>query len=155
MNSTGADINKKIVPNRSGFYSLENKTEIINAPYIDYSISWGGGGLISTPEDLVRFGSSHLEPGFLKEATLKEMFTSQRTNDGTATGIGFAWRILNDQKGLRYYHPGEAVGGRSYLIIHPKQKLVISLVHNLTGGSLSAGVKVSDIFVEEIKSPKE
>lgn len=155
MNSTGADINKKIVPNRSSFYSLENKTETINAPYIDYSISWGGGGLISTPEDLVRFGSAHLEPGFLKEATLKEMFTSQRTNDGTATGIGFAWRILNDQKGLRYYHPGEAVGGRSYLIIHPKQKLVISLVHNLTGGSLSAGVKVSDIFVEEIKSSKE
>ncbi len=155
MNSTGADINKKIISNRASFYSLENKTEIINAPYIDYSISWGGGGFISTPEDLVRFGSALLEPGFLKEETLKEMFTSQKTSDGTPTGIGFAWRIIEGKKGIYYYHPGEAIGGRSYLVIYPKQKLVVSLVHNLTGGSLNAGVKVSDIFIEEIDSGKK
>lgn len=148
MQSSSADDNRKIVPNRTRFYSLDENKSLINAPYIDGSETWAGGGFLSTSEDLVRFGSAHLQNGFLKEATLKEIFTSQRTSDGKETGTGFGWRIGTDKEGrIYYFHPGENVGGRSYLWMYPHQKVVVVMLHNLTGASLASIVEISKLFV--------
>ena len=39
-------------------YYLRNwKGQLINAPYVDNSYKWAGGGFISTTEDLVKFGN--------------------------------------------------------------------------------------------------
>jgi len=118
MPNSSADDNRKIIPNRTRFYSLDADKKLINAPYIDRSYSWAGGGFLSTSEDLARFGSMHLKSGFLKEETLKEMFTSQKTSDGKETGVGFGWRINKDKEGrLYYFHPGENVGmGRDHTL---------------------------------------
>ena len=34
------------------------------------------------PEDLATFGNAHLQPGFLKADTLRQLFTTQKTADG-------------------------------------------------------------------------
>lgn len=150
MPNTSADDNRKIIPNRSRFYSLDADKNVINAPYVDRSYSWAGGGFLSTSEDLVRFGSAHLQKGFLKEETLKVMFTSQKTSDGKETGTGWGWRINKDKEGRTFYfHPGENVGGRSYLLIYPEKKVVVAMLHNLTGASLASIIDISKIFVEE------
>jgi len=151
MTSTTADKNEAIIPNRTRFYSLDKDRSVINAAYIDGSSGWAAGSFLSTPEDLVRFGSAHLKAGFLKEKTLKEMFTSQKTNDGKPTGTGFGWRIGKDPDGRTiYFHPGENVGGRSYLVVYPESGLVIAVVHNLTGGSLAVATQVSRSFAAAI-----
>ena len=150
MSATGADDNQKIIPNRTRFYSLDAGKNVINAPYIDSSESWAGGGFLSTSEDLVRFGCAHLRSDFLKEKTLKEMFTSQKTLEGKETGTGFGWRIKKDKEGrLYYFHPGENVGGRSYLVIYPKEKVVVAMLHNLTGASLASVMDISRLFITE------
>ena len=150
MSATGADDNQKIIPNRTRFYSLDADKNVINAPYIDSSESWAGGGFLSTSEDLVRFGSAHLKGNFLNEKTLKEMFRSQKTADGKETGTGFGWRINKDREGRLYYcHPGENVGGRSYLVVYPKEKVVVAMLHNLTGASLASIIDISKLFVAE------
>lgn len=150
MPNTSADDNRKIIPNRTRFYSLDADKKVINAPYIDRSYSWAGGGFLSNSEDLVRFGSAHLQKGFLKEETLKVMFTSQKTSDGKETGTGLGWRINKDKEGRTYYfHPGENVGGRSYLLMYPEKKVVVAMLHNLTGASLASIIDISKIFVEE------
>lgn len=147
MASTGADDNRKIVRNRSRFYSLDANKNVINAPYIDQSCDWAGGGLLSTADDLARFGSAHLHSGFLKKETLEKMFTSQKTSDGKETGTGWGWRINRDKEGRTYYfHPGENVGGRSYLWAYPKEKVVVAMVHNLTGAHLGTIVEISGAF---------
>lgn len=148
MNSTSADDNRKIIPHRTRFYSLDADKTLINAPYSDRSYSWAGGGFLSTAEDLTRFGSAHLQSGFLKAETLKEMFTSQKTSNDKETRVGFGWRINKDKEGrLYYFQPGENVGGRSYLLMYPKEKVVITMLHNLTGASLSSIIDISKVFI--------
>jgi len=150
MSSTSADDNRQIIPNRTRFYSLDGEKKLINAPYIDRSYSWAGGGFLSTPEDLVRFGSAHLQSGYLKEETLKEIFTSQKNADGKETGTGFGWRIGKDKEGRTFYfHPGENVGGRSYLLMYPEKKVVVAMLHNLTGANLASIIEISKLFIAE------
>lgn len=150
MPNTSADDNRKIIPNRTRFYSLDTDKKLINAPYIDSSESWAGGGFLSNSEDLVRFGSAHLQKDYLKEETLKIMFTSQKTNDGKETGTGWGWRINKDKEGRTFYfHPGENVGGRSYLLMYPEKKVVVAMLHNLTGASLASIIDISRLFIAE------
>ncbi len=56
MRDTIADFNERIIPNRARFYVRDENGPWRNAPYVDNSYKWAAGGLLSTPEDLVRFG---------------------------------------------------------------------------------------------------
>lgn len=150
MRSSSADDNRKIIPDRTRFYSLDANKKLINAPYIDRSYSWAGGGFLSNAEDLVRFGSAHLSDGFICAETRRQMFTSQRTGDGKEMGVGLGWRIRKDKEGrLVYFHPGENVGGRSYLVAYPEKKVVIAMLHNLTGANLASFLEISELFLRE------
>lgn len=131
---TAADQNTQIVEQRSRFYELEKDGHAENAPYVDNSYKWAGGGFLSTAEDLVRFGSAMMEPGFLKAVTLKTIFTPQKTAAGEATEYGIGWFIHKSQSGkLVYEHAGGSVGGTSQLIIYPETRVVVALVTNLSG----------------------
>ena len=86
MNHTYADDPRRIIPGRTRFYSFAGgRTR--NAPFVDNSYKWAGGGFIASVEDLVRFGSAHLSPGFLPQEGLDLLFTSQLTNDGEEIGL--------------------------------------------------------------------
>jgi serine beta-lactamase-like protein LACTB, mitochondrial len=130
---TTADANAKIVEQRSRFYELPKDGTVENAGYVDNSYKWAGGGFLSTAEDLVRFGSILLRPGFLKEESLKLLFTSQKTTSGEETGYGMGWGIGKSASGKRIYeHSGGSVGGHSQLIIYPDTGVVVALVTNLS-----------------------
>ena len=78
------------------------------------------------------------------------MFTSQRTSGDKETGVGFGWRIGKDKAGSTiYFHPGENVGGRSYLLIYPEKKVVVAMLANLTGASLARITDISEQFLRE------
>ena len=131
---TTADQNAQIVEQRSRFYEKEKDGTLENAPYVDNSYKWAGGGFLSTPEDLVRFGSILLQPGFLKAESLKLLFTSQKTKSGEVTGYGVGWGIAKSASGkLVYAHSGGSVGGTSQLIVYPETHVVVALITNLSG----------------------
>jgi serine beta-lactamase-like protein LACTB, mitochondrial len=128
---TTPDQNTQIVEQRSRFYEKAKDGAAENAPYVDNSYKWAGGGFLSTAEDLVRFGSALLQPGFLKAESLKTMFTSQKTNTGEETGYGIGWGSGKSPSGKTVYaHSGGAVGGTSQLIVYPESHIVIALVTN-------------------------
>ena len=132
---TTADQNSRIVEERSRFYEREKDGITENAPYVDNSYKWAGGGFLSTSEDLVRFGSAMLQPGLLRSATLKEMFTPQHTKSGKETEYGIGWFVRRTNSGeLTYGHSGGSVGGTSQLILYPATHVVIALVTNLSEG---------------------
>ena len=148
MKSTSADKPKIIIQNRTRFYSLNKEKQIANAVYIENK-GYAAGGFLSNTEDLVRFGSANLSDGFLKAETRKLIFTSQRTNDGKETGIGFGWRIAKDKEGRRiYHHPGVSVGGKAYLLLYPDKKVVIAMMQNLTEGYLVVASDIAKRFVD-------
>ncbi|NNE98521.1 MAG: beta-lactamase family protein [Pyrinomonadaceae bacterium] len=133
LNSTVADDNRRIIKNRTHFYSVGSDKEWVNAPYTDNSNRWAGGGFLSTSEDLVRFAEAHLKDGFLKPETRRILFTPQKTSDGKETIAGIAWRIARDDQGrIFYHHGGSSIGGRAYLLVYPQQKTAIAVLSNLT-----------------------
>jgi CubicO group peptidase (beta-lactamase class C family) len=132
LRHTAADHVDAIIPHRTRFYRRRADGALLHAPYQDSSYKWAGGGFLSTAEDLVRFGSAHLQPGFFKERTLNVLFADQRLRSGKNTGVGIAWRIGADTKGRRIVHHGGSIdGGRAMLMMFPESKVVVAILANL------------------------
>ncbi len=134
MDDTEADDNEKVILHRARFYDPTPDGNFKNSEYEDVSYKWPSGGMLSTPEDLVRFGSAFLRPGFLKSTTLQLLFTPMRTTSGENTGHGMGWRIRTDRKWgpeLDYEHGGEATGGTCDLILYPETGVVIAVAVNI------------------------
>lgn len=133
LKNTLADDNKKIIENRTGFYSKNSEGQITNEIYMDTSDRLAAGGFLSTSEDLALFGSATLNDSFFKPETRSLIFTSQKTTDGKETGVGFGWRIGKDGKGRTiYHHGGDTIGGRAFLLVYPESKIVVALACNLS-----------------------
>jgi CubicO group peptidase (beta-lactamase class C family) len=131
LTHTRADQKGIVDPHCTKFYSDNVLGQFTTAPEVDSSYKWAGGGYLSTPEDLVRLGSALLQPGFLKDSSLKLLFTPQKTSDGKPTTYGLGWSIGKDAAGHRiYWHTGGSTGGKSVLLLHPETKTVFALVSN-------------------------
>jgi CubicO group peptidase (beta-lactamase class C family) len=160
MRHTGPDMVRDIVPNRTRYYE-RTKDGVRHAPHEDPSYKWAGGGLISTAADLVRFGSSHLTAGYLKQQTLDLLFTSQKSSDGKETGVGFAWRIGTDWKGRRiFHHAGNIAGGRAVVVVYPDTRHVVALATNLSAQPAfveSTAQMIAESFINKTESniPKD
>lgn len=74
MYHTYLDVNEALIYNRSRFYAKDKRGHLINAPYVDNSYKWAGGGFLSTVGDLLKFGNSMLyslqyDPSSIKGTT--------------------------------------------------------------------------------------
>src|SRR5690606_22611261 len=105
MEHTEADRYEAIIPHRSGFYEVTDDGALRHAAYTDNSAVWAGGGFLSTPSDLVAFGSGLLNGDLVRPETLELLFSPMQTTDGEATGYGLGWQL-------------EEVGGHR-VVIHP------------------------------------
>jgi serine beta-lactamase-like protein LACTB, mitochondrial len=138
MTNTRPDDATIDIPQRTRFYKAKAGGDFELEPNVDNSYKWASGGFLSTPEDLVRFGSAHLQPGFLTRASLDALFTSQKTSDGKETGYGIGWETRKDKHGHRIWmHTGGSVGGTSILLIQPDARLVLAMTANCTDAPLN------------------
>jgi CubicO group peptidase (beta-lactamase class C family) len=96
LRNTVPNDRRAIVPHRTSFYAVDEGDRLVHAPFFDPSFKWAGAGYLSTAEDLARFGSAHLGPGFFRAETLQRILTSLRTTAGEDTGLGLGWRIGAD-----------------------------------------------------------
>ena len=130
MNSTVADKNDSIIAGRTSFYALDENRNIINAPYVDNSYKWAGGGYLSTTADLLKFGNAMMTAGFLSESTRHELITSQRLKGGKETGYGIGWSVHPDRSTGAFGHSGGSIGGITQFRIYPGHQLVIVMLSN-------------------------
>src|SRR6266566_4804824 len=98
LTRTAPDRADSLIPGRTQFYDRDTVGGYRVAPAVDNSYKWAGGGFVSTAEDLVKFGSALLEPGFLKRETLELLFTSQHTSGGG--GDGLRDRVVREDRQL-------------------------------------------------------
>jgi len=134
LRHTVADYTDSLITHRTRFYTLEEDEALVNAPYVDNSYKWAGGGFLSTAEDLVRFGDAMINGNFLTPAARDELFTSLRTNGGEPTGYGLGFFVGTDANGHRTVgHSGGSVGGTTQLIMYPEQDVVVALIANRGG----------------------
>ncbi len=140
MRSTIAEHPDSVIEHRARYYVRATNGSLLNAPYVDNSYKWAGGGFISTPEDLVRLGSALLQPGFLKEESRSLLFTSQRTSDGKETGYGIGWRVDTDSLlGRTLSHGGGSVGANAYLVMYSERRIVVAMLANTNSSFVGSG----------------
>lgn len=142
-----------LILDRTDYYHVDGGGHLVNAPEVDNSWKWAGGGFISNTEDLVRFGSAHLKPGFLNEATFKMMMTSQKTKKGEPTPFGIGWMTFPEPLDghLVVGHSGGSVGGTAMLILVPDQKLVVAVLGNLSSApTTQIAAQVAQAFMREL-----
>ena len=150
MKSTTPEYVDSIIPKRVHYYMRDSAGPMRNAPYVDNSNKWAGGGFLSTPRDLVIFGSALLKPGFLKQETIDLLWTPQRTADGKSTNYGIGWTSVTDSTGRRVVsHSGGAMAANSLLLIYPKERVVVAVVTNTNSRFAGAGAReIARIFLE-------
>jgi CubicO group peptidase (beta-lactamase class C family) len=147
LRHTVADHTDSIVAYRTSFYESERGGGIVNAPYVDNSYKWAGGGFLSTPEDLVRFAQAHMQPGFLTAETLEILQTPQTLRNGESTGYGIGWRTYTQDDGdLMLGHSGGSVGGTTLMVIVPEHDIVVAGVVNISGPASPIVQQVAEIF---------
>ena len=153
MTATVPDRLKELVPNRGRYYVLQDG-KIYNEPEVDNSYKWASGGILSTTDDLVRFGLAHMDSQRVSPAMRSMLWTEQKTTDGEGTGYGIGWRIVPDEKGSKWVgHGGGSIGGTTQFWLLPDSGLVIAMASNLT--ELDYGdllPRLAKLFVE--RAPK-
>ena len=103
----------------------------LNAPYVDLSVKWAGGGIISTASDVLRFAIALDGGRLLRPDTQDRMYTSARLTSGAITGYGLGWMVGEEGGRLKVSHSGGAMGGTTYLLREPKARLASVLLANL------------------------
>lgn len=105
-------------------------------PFYDFD-QLGGGGVVMSAHDLVRFGMFHLQgrldgqrPVDLERGTLASMRKAVMLNDGASAGYGVGW-FVGERHGLPWFgHNGGMAGVVSVLSIYPEADAVIVVLAN-------------------------
>ena len=151
MRDTVADFVTPIIPGRTSYYVRDAAGRVVNAPFVNNSYKWAGGGFLSTTGDVLRFANAHLGDAFLSESSRKLLFTEQRTRDGEAVGYGLGWFIGADDEGRRLlFHSGGSVGGTSLMVMQPDTRVVVVGLINLSGANNVVVRRVLDLFVDAV-----
>ncbi len=144
------------VPDRASFYfprtAMRTDLGLQDAPVADYSCYGGAGAFVSTPSDLVRFGSAMLKPGLLKAETIAALQTPLQLESGASTGYALGWKVESIQLGgapaRLLGHAGSSMGGTTSFQTFPDLGLVIAVTTNVSHakGIAPLGLKVAEAF---------
>ncbi len=151
LRQTVADHPDSLISQRVRFYDRSADEGFVNATYVDNSYKWAGGGFLSSVKDMARFGSAHLESGYLSDSARAVLFTSQTTAAGEPTGYGFGWRT-SEHEGFDFLaHAGGSVGGSTHLIMQPGTRVVVATHTNLSGHSLEdVTTRIAVLFASSV-----
>lgn len=127
-------------PNRITPY-VKFAGHFINLEGPDPSYKWAGGGILSTPSDLVKMGSAFMNAKILSQGTADPLFIPQALKDASPNPDGYAmgWRntketeLMNSAEEIRtMHHGGASPGGSSFLLILPDNTLSIAVMSNVS-----------------------
>lgn len=151
MTSTLLDDALKPAPRLAMSYERGWFGMLSSAPRADGSCKWGAGGLVSTAEDLARFGAALLRGDLVRRESLPLLFAPQRTASGESTAHGLGWQVNVDRSGRRrLVQSGRTVGGRSVVVLVPERKLTVALLANVDGEHLTDhALKIAELFADE------
>lgn len=142
-----------IIPDRVAYYEHDDEGRLVNAPYVDNSYKWAGGGFLSTPSDLVRFGFGMLDDDLLKPETRRMLWTPLTLESGKSTDYGLGWGVDTVDGHRVVSHSGGSVGGTTQFLIFPDERMVVAVTTNLSDAKVGAIAKVvAELFEGAAKS---
>lgn len=115
------------------FYEYWNvyKNRGKQAPKVDNSCKFGGGGYVGTAADLLALYQSFIKGKLLQTQTVEKYFTSFTQKDSTSVEYAFGIGVKTAEDGSKYYaHTGTAMGGYGVLVIDPECQFVLVMLGN-------------------------
>lgn len=113
---------------------LAVKKSLLKAPEVNLSYKYAGGGYISTPSDLVKFGNALLGNKFLSSSSKDILWSPVLFDNGCINpeNYGLGFRVSQDDLGRCIHHGGKSVGGYAYFVIYPELEIVVAFCTNVT-----------------------
>lgn len=137
MTDTAVDTTAPM-PGRVAFYQAEAGLYTPSYP-INTSYKIAGGGLVTTPSDLVRLGAALLGDDFVSEQSKKTLWTPLTLADGSMNpeNYGIGWRIdtsvrlLGEKQPTRMFHHGGAQpGAAAFFMLLPEYGISVAVMSN-------------------------
>lgn len=171
MHATRLDQHEPIVAYRSHYYHRppNGSKSLINAPYVDNSGKWAGGGLLSDVSDLLRFAAAlqasmqHSPPTLLRRETIRELWTGidAATDDPSKSekryGLGFSVLPASGverascaaRQPIVVSHSGGAVGASSVLVIVPNEEKAVTAASPIRGITVAVICNLTNVSLEK------
>jgi serine beta-lactamase-like protein LACTB, mitochondrial len=131
MEHIRSDDSYAIIPGRARGYRKTESGEVVNTYLADTSNKIPGGGLISTPTDLVDFAIATMNARLLAKPTEAEMWTPQKTRDGKSTPYGLGWGIGELKGKKKVAHSGGQPGTSTNLAMLPDSDVAVAVMCNM------------------------
>jgi CubicO group peptidase (beta-lactamase class C family) len=96
------------------------------------NVHWklGGGGYISTIDDLTKFARGVLTQQFLKPETWELMWTNQKDANGNVTEMGLGFVVQGEGIHRAVLHSGSQNETRTLMVIYPHENMAITFMTN-------------------------
>ena len=137
MKDTRLDDVRGLVPNRVRGYDLADG-EVKNAPFVDVSSRFGGGGLTGTVPDLLRWARAAFAGKIVSPKWIDEMLKPFVSKSGRYTGLGdgdtyytLGWMVMPVNGSLALHAQGSQKGTDTYLYYFPEKRLALAAASNL------------------------
>lgn len=118
----------------SGFFRSNGKGKNKEEKYVNMKMKGPSGGILSTSEDLVRFGNAFIYKRLLKAETQAELLELKPLKNGNTVSYAMGWGVSKDAQGRTYYsHTGGNAGSVCRIIVYPEEELVLAVVSNTFG----------------------
>jgi CubicO group peptidase (beta-lactamase class C family) len=146
-----------IITNRAAGYVWENG-RLQNGHFVAPTIlAYAGGGVRSTVLDLAKWDAALYAEKILKRATLEQMWTPARFNDGSKSSYGFGW-AMGEFRGRRMVsHTGSHMTGfKTAILRFLDEKLTIAVLTNQRGADQMALARgVAGYYIPDLRRKSE
>lgn len=157
-------------PGRAEFYARDEHGRPVPAPYVNFSHKWAGAGFQSSAVDIALFASHLVEGRIVAPEQVRELFTAQRTGDGSETPYGLGWAVgARAGFGLRWiigpdetprrivHHPGGGHGISCWLVVDLETDLVVAMLANQSGAPVGGRMfdDIFEVFLAEVQAAPE
>lgn len=130
------------IKGRTDFYDHNFISQNVNATTRDMRYRAPSQGLLSSAEDVVKFGNAVINSNLLSEESKAKMFEPTILYDNIPSKIAHGWLLLSDRSGnVMYGRSGAVTGCNSSILVYPDLDLIIACVTNL-----NTGINESPIF---------
>ena len=142
-----------VVPGRVPAYYPDENGKFLVGWSTTYSIV-GGGGLMTTVDDLLKWDDNFYSNRLGKGTLLKELETAGVLNNGKQTMYGMGL-MLENYRGLPVVeHDGSLFGYRADMLRFPAQKFSVICLCNLSSGDPSLRSRqVADLYLKDSLQP--
>jgi len=159
MLASSFDVPDRVVHGRGRGYERSKNGTLVNSPYVNVSYKYASGGMLSTANDLVRFGMALNHGALLKPESTARMYAvvvdpvmefrpgSDPVKLSFKQALG--WRIDVDRAGRRFVsHTGTVRGTRSLVLNYPGEDLVVAMQANvLPFDALKYGLAIAERYL--------